>query len=493
MTQRASCAAANVVGAADQGECGCLACAVERAHEFLGLPPVDESPRLPPAIPPPDGFPRWPLDVWGGAWECFPELQAAAAALGSAGQAFWNDGWRATANIGPDLFDPWSAANELANSSWQINGLLRFRGAMSGTTRRGSPGADRLCVAISTDGRTWTKTGLILMDGASVPSVGVEVDPDGVETLYVYFNCATYSLDANGDLQLQNGEPWAALYTSVAYTTDLVNWSYRHMAGPSAPARMSFGLVQTTPVGDDPAAPWWSTDHPADPALVARPSGGWLLLVSLSRFTESTVSDANKPLSTFVLQANRLSDFSWWVVNTARPLFPTEDQHTADPTLAAMDPSGYRDVDQLVYHASRDNRQNWTATYEVDESNPAGDVFTYLDSRSDADAWSGNYGGIALANVPVKLSNPAEYTSTGPFGTGVDVEYYLAFGQPTGGSLRYLLAAPRRADTSPAALALADPAIVVPDRTFEGEYVMDAAVARFRGCYVMVYTTQLVP
>lgn len=448
----------------------------------------------------------------GFPYGCFQALEAMLQLKSSLYPGLdWADtGWRATALDTANLtnFDPWSTANVLANdATW---------------SRRGSPGGDRLCIAISPDGRSWYKTGQVLMDGASVPALAVETNANGEEVLYAFFNCSTYQLDDNGDLQTktdpESGEiaPDGKLHLSVAYTTNLWTWTYRHLTGDGAPPGTTLKGIQQYDA-DTPDASWWNINDPADPSVTQRPGGGWYLLVTLNRLvgdsgsvdvpSSSTLMGAD----TFVLKATNLYDFTWFPVNGSKRLYPTDALEAEDPHVGAYDPDGFTTGSTLQYFASPgDFPQNWDVQFSIDT---ATDLFTPSIESEFTDAWTGTLAGVPVVDGAVKVSNQASiasYTSTSTFGTrvsGPDETVLYGFVQPRGAprciisyTQRYTVGTwvtdamgVRHLEGGGRIWAIDNggAAILEPDRAFEGAYVMDAAVVRFQGCYVMVYTAEL--
>ncbi len=401
------------------------------------------------------------------------------------------------------LFDPWSSANVEAN--------------LPSASRKGSPASDRLCLAVSSDGRNWIKTGVILMDGASVPCLAVETDADGEETLHLYFNCATYEYEADGVTLKRNGEgePDGAPHLSVATTTDLVSWTYRHLTRPpKGTDRTDFtGVQKYDPVS--PEVEWWDISQPMDPSVAARPSGGWWMFVTLTRRFGDPLAAADDPTAgkdgadTFVLYADRLDDFTWDVSNKASRVFPTDDMEAAygGSSVSAIDPTVFENDGQIMYFS---NPGSIDAEYNWDEilKESTGDTVIVDWGRSFSDTWTGYLGGSYSEDIPVMVSNAAKIEETDPDDPTLTVTSTVlyAFAQNTTTGARGILSYTFDAFLKrPGATAGDDPSdglkewivdnggdlILTASQAFEGEYVMDAAVAAFKGCYVMVYTAQV--
>ncbi len=431
----------------------------------------------------------WPLDADVMLVEgCFPDLaRRLVEENGSIGDVAVKA--QISSIGGGQTFNPWTMQNNAINAPEH--------------PVEGSPASDRLCLAVSRDGRTWVKTGLVIMDGASVPCVAVE---DG--TLYVFFNCVTY--DATGT---------PSLHLSVATTGDLYTWTYYHLSGDSTPG-MDFQTLPTSTYTDDERidsdgdgvlgpgvdadgdgiyeqngidVESWDVGAPADPSVVPAPGGGWYLFVTLMRAVGSGPGAAVDGADTFMFQAARLDDFLWVIANMDSRVFPTSASESADHAVAAYDPNVLWVGSTLQYFASAGDRGP-IGNYDVELSIDASDVVTIGRESSVRELWSGTVDGTVVGpDAFVRLSNGAD------LGTWFFPELvYYGFVQDA--SLRFIVSytydwwAAWFGTGSWSSMWVIDNAgapLLVPDRDYEGGFVMDAAVTKFKECFVMVYTAQV--
>ncbi len=228
------------------------------------------------------------------------------------------------------------------------------------------------------------------------------------------------------------------------------------------------------------------TVEPMDPSVVTRPGGGWYLLVTLARkFGEPSDNPTRDGYDTFVLNAERLDGFFWTLVNDFKRLYPTDELEKLDTNVAAIDPNGFTTGTTLQYFSNPGDAadpSNWDVQFSIDA---AKDVFTPVVEGSFTDLWTGMLSGTAVVDGQVKLSNQAYIAN----GMGADDIVLYAFVQP--GRARCIVSYTYDPTGPTWGMDNGGSPILEPDRTFEGSYVMDAAVVRFKGCYVMLYTAEL--
>ena len=322
------------------------------------------------------------------------------------------------------------------------------------------PSGCRILLAVSADGKTWHKTGLVVMDSGAVPALAVEGDK-----LFLFCNAV-----GTGD----DGKPTFDLV--MAWTEDLVHWKY------NKPARYGIDLIPTSANYMFVGADWM------DPSVVRKADGdGWYLFTTLRRhdYIGGTTVDGG---NTFVAKADSLLDKNWTIVNSGNPVYP-------DITLAGQPQSAY----------------GTTVPYEVDDPS-----VLYMHLRTSyyeyfaAPINSSYISGVvnlrltfdATDNVTV-TTMPSLVRSVSVDGRSVDAHMsngletpdgdykWFAFGQEGTGTpdariFSYSWSRLHRA------WMLNDPLpLLSVDQTYESYYVQDAAVVHYRNCYVMAYTTQI--
>jgi hypothetical protein len=382
-----------------------------------------------------------------GSWEsCFPAL-----ALAMPGG---NESFNARA-----LF-PGASAQEFQPT-------LSPRGLSPPPLSSVGPGANRLLLAVSPDGRTWTKTGEIVANYADVPALAVE---DGV--LYLFFNvvrqgCFDASGTALGPDPNQRNTPLA-----VAWTTDLVHWTYRLLGDQGA----GLQYTRTFPAAAGSSEYYYQAMDPCVVRAKAPATAGdhWFLYFTLALDTQGT----GPMYASYIAGAARLSDFQWTQRNNGNQVFPdpTTTHEAKDPNVLWIDTGGGGGYYQYYAGGEEDpatgyqTGRNWTCSFQADGT-------TRITTSDD------------VITVPCQgdysmMSNGMDFArpSTGRHG------WHAFVNDPSG---NYIIAT--TLDAAGNFVAGTDATSCVPllvrDRSYEQGGVKDATVVRFRGCYVMVYVS----
>ncbi len=268
-------------------ECGCVKCAVERGQAetaaFAG--PLAAS------LPGPDDHPVIAFDPMG--WRaCYRALSAYVGAGGKERDTIVS------------IVDPADEQFVPGQSGSTLQRWMRFVGY-----KAGEPARSRLLLAVSSDGVHWQKTGLVLANHAAVPAFAIE---DGV--LYLFFNASANELRLIGPHPPALGAGSSPI--CVAYTTDLVRWTYRVLG--HVPGGIAVNVTEL-PIGTSTEA------H--DPCVTPKAEGGWWLFYTL-HWMQATGLPHPAPAeerrgATFVAEAARLDTFHW-EQRRATPVFPHE-------------------------------------------------------------------------------------------------------------------------------------------------------------------------
>lgn len=330
------------------------------------------------------------------------------------------------------------------------------------------PESTRLMLAFSADGLTWTKTGLVIANHASVPCVAVE---DGVLNVYFcvtrpeYMAPATGAAwgtvaldDAKGDVGTPNGARSTPL--AVAWSADLVNWSYRLIGDEGKGFAFREIDLENWNLQE-----YWAVD----PSLVPAPADSgfaWYLYYTLHYHG----SDGAEAAGIFVAGATSLGAFQWTMVDVI-PVLPPPD---APSGSRAEDPSAVLVTGRyLLFAGGNEPGWNWRArTDAAGLTVAAGDWDEFEETCTDpilmnnglsaADSPTGEVTWYATVDAPDRFIAVATVDETGAFLDGTDT---------MGGCTT----------------------AVEEDRGYEYQGIREAAVARFQGCWVMVYSTGIPP
>lgn len=343
-------------------------------------------------------------------------------------------------------FNPWASPGR---GTAKIGAL---HDESTGLRPAGSPAKDRLCIAVSRDGRAWMKTGLVVLDHAAVPCLAVEA---GV--LYLYCNCIIPNAVA--------GQP-ERIGLAVAWTTDMATWNYKEL--PFNP------IIPMGATGET-----WESD-PMDPTVAPCPEGGWYLFFTLTRKLGFAYDGAD----TFVAKANSLASASWTLTNLNKRVYPTDADEALDPNVEALDPCVFWMGSYFQYFSSPGVSHKAPVGTQIDSNHDvrlteSHDQFSVVSASSWTAFWHDAASG---GDYPIHMTNGAQ--------VGVDVVWY-AMAQVTGtaSDTGLILSYTWNAATQTWLADNAGTALLVPDRTYESGYVIDAAVVQFGNCYVMAYTT----
>lgn len=338
-----------------------------------------------------------------------------------------------------------------------------------------SPLGDRILIAVSKDGMTWTKTGLIVMESGSVPSLAVEDN-----ALFLFCN-ATNSSTGRGEFVM-------------AWTEDLVNWQY------NVPARLGVTSVPTGTYYTFDANDW------LDPSVVRRVKvgdGGWYLFFTVARpYTGSVPPGTHaRGANTFVAKAASLLDRQWTLVNGNNPVYP--DILLAELPASAYGASPWEVADPGVVYMER----GASTPYYQYFASPIDATGTAISGMANLKITFDSSDIATVTVMPNLVRNVTLSTATASteahFSNGLETvagEYrWWAFGQDTSTSpagaeiFSYTLPYPGPAAgrwTSKWTPDSTSPVLVL-DQTYESYCVQDAAVVQFKGCYVMAYTTKI--
>jgi hypothetical protein len=352
------------------------------------------------------------------------------------------------------------------------------------------PESGRILLAVSGDGVTWKKTGQVIVNHGSVPCLAVE---GGV--LYLFF-CVTrppmfnrgwghFGRDGWGvyDMDDRMGEG-ADLYNglrptplAVAYTSDLVDWVYR-LIGDEGKGFKYADL-------DDENKDLYKMSA-NDPSVVEAddaedPTHKWYLYYALH---DEGGSGGQDPSAILVAGTERLSDFNWVTLpRTSHAsgliVFPNPDD---DPTLAstyrAEDPSVLRNVrssdSYRMFAGGNEPKNNWRVKTDASgEVVSAGDWDQFQETCDEGETILMN-NGLAPENVGDDLTWFASVIPSGEdqarsiIRVTVDGDGAFTSGTGSTGGCRTVLEG---------------------DKVYEHGGIHEAAVAKFRGCWVMAYTT----
>lgn len=355
----------------------------------------------------------------------------------------------------------------------------------------GDPVGYRLMLAISSDGEAWEKTGMVIVSQASVPCLAVEDNEVGEETLYLFFltsrgaikafyndndSAAILGLDAEG----------SAIRTTplaVAYTTDLLAWTYRLLDCEEA----GFYYPELDYTGLDPRQ--YSANDPSvvratgvTPDEIEHPGMGYQWMMYYTIHYGSPDASGVAPAIILVAFAQHLYDFEWTTGNDGVPVMPPAGAFGDDPDAKAEDPSaaplemaagagGY-----LMFAGGNRSGYNWAAGLSDGVTAGSWDEIQEICDGSDG------------TTVDTIIMNNAVDAP----GTSLDLTWIAA----AGGDLeRYIISLPFPTFAS----GTADTGGCVPILEQESDYpyeyngIREAAVARFRNCWVMVYVTGIQP
>ncbi len=403
--------------------------------------------------------------LWG---KCFPELARKWAAHAAEGESF-------DATPTPPV-----RAHEIVPERSDIAESRSWTTVEGGVVKYPEPVAVRLMLAVSWDGVHWTKTGEVIANHGSVPALAVE---DGV--LYLFFNTSRREIAAAftaADMAAVDPDP-RPTPLAVAYTTDLVNWTYRLIGDHGA------GITYTISA-EHPAAP----DMQAlDPSVLRNPNAGsaeaWFLYFTLR---ESLPAERAR---THLATAARLSDFAWTHGNAGEPVFPPlhnfkSGDSAEDPSVFWVEEGGYF---QYISGRTDSNPPSiWSVLLDVDGVTPLNPGLHL--------PWAGgledNFVTATCGGLSVALSNPLrdEGGLIRWFGftneAAVEASLVSALVPVEDLSAAHLIWAPADIEGLDGSGTACSPVLVV-DRDYESHGVKDAAVAQFGNCYVMVYVTAI--
>jgi hypothetical protein len=342
------------------------------------------------------------------------------------------------------------------------------------------PESGRILLAVSGDGVTWKKTGQVIVNHGGVPCLAVE---GGV--LYLFF-CVTrpqklkggwgvYDEEDSIDVGGNNGLRPTPL--AVASTTDLVSWSYRLIGDHGK----GFTYEPMDYPNDNPAK--MSANDPsvveADDAV--DPTHRWYLYYALHYEGGSGGQD---PSAILVAGAERLSDFNWVTLprtshESGLFVFPNpDDDSTIESTYRAEDPSVLRNVrssdSYRMFAGGNEQKKNWRVKTDASgEVVAEGDWDQFQETCDEGDTILMN-NGLAPENVGDDLTWFASVIPSGEdqarsiIRVAVDGDGAFTSGTGSTGGCRTVLEE---------------------DKAYEYRGIHEAAVAKFRGCWVMAYTT----
>lgn len=347
------------------------------------------------------------------------------------------------------------------------------------------PQGSRLMLAISQDRKSWFKTGMVVMNCGSVPCLAVEKDQAGVETLYLFFCASVYEiavLDPGDPIRFDAGRRNRPTPLCVAYTTDLRNWTYRLLGErPRDDVTGDTGFIY--PDLSDPSFDFEGFDFDLeadaytanDPSVVRKHDGtGWLMYYTLHY-------GAEKRSMILVAEAEHLYDFTWITREDAIPVVPTLDR-IIDEGANAEDPNvgrtamGYR----LYASGPPDGNNSWQADLDADGT-LIEDSLNTIEHTCDGDT-----GGPGPPYRPVVLCNAVGGSSKEwlAFVFQGDADYQRHIVSVKVDFLGNIVGGTYESGGECNVLLNTDDG-----KTYEYDGIREAAVARFGGCWVMVYTT----
>jgi hypothetical protein len=438
---------------------------------WLGCPPPFIAGRGPELLPPDSpGLPDELPDEGGllslpGAWrDCYPELAAA-------------------------LVDDGDTAFDAYGSPGLEHGFLPEPSstACGGYYGVQEPESGRILLAVSADGVTWKKTGQVIANHGSVPCLAVEDD-----VLYLFF-CVhrppafdgRWGVDdtADADATDPDADPDNAdrpTPLAVAYTSDLVNWIYRLIGDEGK----GFTYQKLDDDLNSKVLKMSANDPSvveADTAYTEKPTDNWYLYYAL-HYDDGTERDPDAS-AILVAAAERLSDFKW-ETRRAPPhangpiVFPNDGD---DPTLAATDraedPSVMHDVGSAdsyrMFAGGNESKYNWRAKTDASGEEVAAGDWGQFQETCDGD--------------PILMNN-----GLAPEHEGDDLTWYagvIPSGKIQAQSIIRVTVGAHGGITSGTDCKGGCRTVLEEDKVYEHGGIHEAAVAKFRGCWVMAYTT----
>ncbi len=263
----------------------------------------------------------------------------------------------------------------------------------------GEPAATRLLLALSDDGVTWYKTGLVVANHAGVPAVAVEGD-----RLYVFFNAtldgATLvdGLPATAD----TGDPLCC-----AYTTDLRSWTYRIIGNHSNTNGISYN---SSGAGEGDIMALNAHDPSVVRSTLSSEAGGgegWWLF-----YTLHWDRDGTRTSGTFFAEAPTLDAANW--LQHAGKIFPRRETQGFG---SAEDPSVIRVETATGYYLQY--AAGWTAV------DPSGDTYnnwivalpsSMTQDDLDAAPWTLDSSSCWSSGYEIRLGNPMAQSAGEGFG-----------------------------------------------------------------------------
>jgi hypothetical protein len=344
------------------------------------------------------------------------------------------------------------------------------------------PKSGRILLAISGDGVTWKKTGQVIVNHGSVPCLAVE---GGV--LYL-FCCVTRPREFNGRWGVDDADDAYGASDenkarptplAVAYTSDLVHWVYR-LIGDEGKG-FKYEKFNDT-INDDPYR--MSANDPsvvqADTRYTEESTDNWLLYYALHYSRGEDGGADLDPAGILVAAAERLSDFEWETRRASNPngriVFPNpKDDPTLDGKARAEDPSvvqnlassdGYR-----MFAGGNASEYNWRVKVGDDGEVVPPDSWDEFQETCDD-------GGTLLMN-----------NGLAPEHVGEDLTWYASVIPSGERQAQSIIRVTVDADGN---ITVGDCRVLLEeDRPYEHEGIHEAAVAKFRGCWVMAYTTSI--
>lgn len=341
------------------------------------------------------------------------------------------------------------------------------------------PATGRLLLAISSDGVTWVKTGLVVANHVGVPCLAVE---NGI--LYLFFNIARdgfYSFSSVADSPEEQmdaaglkGHDLRPTPMAMAYTSDLLHWSYRligdHRNGIEYAA---------DPLGPDPEDFLSANDPSVVAAHGTDPNDAWNLYFTLHKST----GYASHMASAGSLWPTVFDGAEWLYRNNGKPVFPTEanvalGDGAEDPTVLWIQSPTYGGYYQYYSGNVTDPTNlgtNWSARLNADGVTIVSS--TTLEQRCGApDRNTKKVAGLLMANGLEGTAANGDHAWYGFVQDNDDGNYLVRLELDEAGNVLTV-----------------DPCapLMVVDKTYEYEHLKDPAVVKFGGCYVMVYSTSI--
>lgn len=367
---------------------------------------------------------------------------------------------------------------------------------LSDTARSSDPVGFRLMLALSSDGVSWTRTGLVIANHASVPCLAMEENESGVETLYLFFVTVREYIDpyldeeSFGSMKEEDGTPIRSTPLAVASTTNLTEWTYRLLDSDEAgfhydtsvydmEAHMYSALdpsvVRATGVTPDEA------ERELDPTLAPYQ---WMMY-----YTLHYDSGGSRYAAIHVAFAEHLYDFEWFSGNSGASVLPPSDADAggsaADPTAAPLESDGVGYGYLLFAGAAGDVGEkgvNWAALlFDGVTTDYWAEVKEVCSGYDDGTSSSSDGGD------PILLNNAIDAP-----GTSLDLTWIASAGD----QLDRKIIAFKAWDFIRGAIDTASCSKIFeedPDLSYEHNGIREAAVARFGGCWVMVYVTGIEP